>query len=132
MLRQRFIDNSTFTWNDGPLNNLNIKVLDSPKVGLAACFYKGPIGNVDLTGTDPLSGIRLWIATDETTFDQYAWRAGLPQWQREQSWYDMNGHATPACYGWAAGSTTYAMFVDNHNTSQLYWSVCYSSMEKPC
>ena len=126
LLRQRYINNSTYTWNNGPLNDLNIKTLDSGPVGLQVCFYEGPIDNVNLNGTDPHSGMRLWIATSETTFAQYAWRAGLPSWVPEQSlWIDLNGHASPACYGWGKGSTTYVMFVDNQNDVQLYWYVCF-------
>jgi hypothetical protein len=126
-LRQRFIDNQTWTWYDGPLNNLDISTLDSERVGLQACFYDGPIdgvGSVSLNGTDPTSGMRIFVATSETTFAQYAWRSGLPSWVQEQSnWSGVNGQATPACFGWAAGGTTYVMFVDEENAVHLYWSV---------
>ena len=121
LLRQKHIDNVTYTWNNGPLNDLNVKVFDSFRVGLAVCFYQGPIENTNLNDTDPESGLRLWVATDETTFDQYAWRAGLPQWVWEETLPDMNGHATPGCFGWGAGWTTYTMFVDADDIPQLYW-----------
>lgn len=120
-LRQKHIDNVTYTWNDGPLNDLNIEVFDSDRVGLAVCFYEGPIENANLEDTEPESGIRLWIATDETTFDQYAWRAGLPQWVWEETLHELNGHAAPGCFGWGSGTTTYTMFVDVDDNIQLYW-----------
>ena len=126
-LRQRFIDNQTFTWYDGPLNDLDVSTLDSESVGLQACYYNGPIdsvGSVSLNGTNPNSGMRLFVATSETTFAQYAWRSGFTSWVQEQSnWSGVNGQATPACFGWAAGGTTYVMFVDEQNAIQLYWSV---------
>ena len=106
---------------DGPLNAMNLKALDSAQVGLKACLYFGPIANADLAGTDPMTGIRLFVASSETTFEQLSWRPGMPQWIWEQSWQDKNGHATPGCYNWAAGQTTYTMFVDLDDNIELFW-----------
>lgn len=123
-MKQRVIDNLTYTWHDGPLNNNNVEALDAERIGLQACFYQGPIAGVDLNGTDPTSGIRIFVATSETAFDQYAWRSGLESWVKEQSsWESVNGHATPGCFGWSAGWTTYVMFVGMENEVQLWWSV---------
>lgn len=122
----------TFTWVDGPLSALNIKVLDADKIGLDACFYAGPIDNVDLNGTLPDSGIRLFVATGETTFNQLAWRSGLPSWTWEQSWEDLNGHASPACYDLAGGNVTYVMFVGQQNAIELYWFVCFALIHTSC
>ena len=124
MLKQRFIDNQTYTWYGGPLNSANIRAFDAERVGLQACFYQGPIAGVEFNGTDRTSGMRIFVATSETTFDQYAWRPGLASWTKEQSSFEsMNGHATPGCFGWAAGWTTYVMFVGSQNDIQLWWSV---------
>ena len=124
LLRERVIDNSTYVWNDGALNQQNIKVLNADTVGMQACFYGGPLANVNLNGTDAMSGIRLWVAIGETKFEQYAWRSGLSSWTREQSsWNDMNGHASPTCYSWDVGQTTYVMFVDVEDRLVIYWCV---------
>ena len=124
MLRQRSLDNSTYVWTDGLLNKMNIKALDADKVGMQACFYDGPIDNVNLNGTNPDTGIRVFVATSETTFDQLAWRSGLPQWTLEQTWPNLNGQASPTCFGWARGNTSYVMFVDLQNAVDLYWYIC--------
>lgn len=127
MLRQRTINNITYAWSDGLLNDLNIKTLDADRVGLQACFYEGPIDGVDLNGTQPISGIRIWVATSETTFDQMAWRNGLPTWTFEQTWTNLNGYASPACFGWAPGTVTYVAFVDLQDAVNLYWFVRFYS-----
>lgn len=123
MLKQRRLDNLTYVWSDGLLNQMNIKALDTGQVGLQACFYEGPINNIDLNDTDKQTGMRLFVATSETTFDQVAWRYGLPHWEWEQSWQNLNGHASPACFGWDVGTTTYVMFIDLQNTVNMYWFV---------
>ena len=40
-LRQRSMNTSAYTWTDGPLHKLNIKVLDADRVGMRACLYLG-------------------------------------------------------------------------------------------
>lgn len=125
-LRQRSIDNLTYTWTDGLLNNLNVKMLDDERVGLRACFYPGPIDGANLDGTIGLAGIRVFAATSETTFDQLAWRSGLSKWVWEQRWMNLNGHASPACMGWGRGSVTYAMFVNEQNAVNVLWYVSKS------
>ena len=77
-MRERVIDNSTHIWGDGLLNQQNIKVLDADKVGMQCGYYGGSIAHVELTNTDPLNGMRLFVATVETQFDPYAWRYGMP------------------------------------------------------
>ena len=126
MLKQRIIDNTTYAWADGLLNNLDVRVLDADKVGLEACYYSGPIDNVDLNGTEPSTGIRLFVATSETTFDQFAWRRPLPQWvQEQQSWLNLNGHANPTSYNFAPDGVHYVAFVDLQNAVNLYWFVYF-------
>ena len=131
LVRQRSLDNITYVWTDGPLNDMNLKTLDADKIGLQVTWYGGTISNVDLNGTDHMTGMRLFVATSETTFDQLAWRSGLPQWIWEQSWPNQNGHANPACYSWAKGTTTYVMFVDLDNKINMYWYVCLVNIACP-
>lgn len=121
MLRQRSIDNLTYTWTDGLINDMKVKMLDDDRVGLRACFYSGPIDGVNLNGTSSLAGIRVFAATSENTFDQLAWRSGLSDWVWEQRWMSLNGHASPACMGWARGSVTYVMFVNDNDAVNVFW-----------
>ena len=119
-LKQRTFSNVTNTWNGGLLIKYNINTLDSERVGLRVCFYDGPIGNLSLAGTD---GLRLWVATSETTFEQWVWRSGLPDWLYEQTWRDMNAHASPACNPWMKGTTDYIAFVNAADMVDVYWLV---------
>lgn len=126
MLRQRSIDNNTWSWTDGSLNALNVSVFESTRVGLQACFYRGPIEGVDsadLEGTAIDGGVRVWVATSATTFAQYAWRPGMLQWVHEEDRRDVDGRANPACMGWGAGWTTYVAFVDLDGNIAIYWYV---------
>ncbi|KAK3696302.1 hypothetical protein LTR37_018038 [Vermiconidia calcicola] len=118
LLKQRSITNTTYTWTDGLINQLNIEVLDAERVGLQACFYDGPVGS---TGQGSWGGIRLWVASSETTFDQWVWNIGLSHWIWEQSWQELNGAASPACYGWAPDAVDYIMFLDLNNAISIYW-----------
>ncbi|KAK5171479.1 uncharacterized protein LTR77_004624 [Saxophila tyrrhenica] len=121
LLRQRSITNLTYVWSDGPLNDLKVRALDSAHVGLTAGFYAGPIGDVNLEGTKPYSGMRVLVGTGDTTFNQYSWRPGLTQWHYDQNWEDMNGEAAPAMFAWGRGQTTYINFIDQKNDVATYW-----------
>ena len=100
---------------------MNLKALDSDHVGLKACLYLGPIGNANLAGITATSGVRLFVASSDTTFEQFAWRPGMSKWIWEQTWRNKNGHASPGCFTWAKGQTTYSMFVDFDDNIELYW-----------
>lgn len=121
LLRQRSMDNLTYVWSDGLINNLNIKALDSELTGLTAAFYPGPIGDIDLNGTEANSGIRVLAGTEQTVINQYSWRAGLSQWNYEQNWQNMNGEAAPAMFAWGTGHTYYINFIDAQNNAVMYW-----------
>lgn len=88
---------------------------------MAAGFYAGTIGDLDLKGTSAFSGTRVLVGTSATTFEQYSWRPGLPQWVYEKTWPGMNAEAVPAMYGWAAGHTFYATFIDEQNDAVVWW-----------
>lgn len=65
--------------------------------------------------------MHLWYASNATTFQQYGWRAGDDEWQPQQEWPELNGHAGVGCYSWGGGSLSYVMFVDLQNTVNFYW-----------
>lgn len=119
-VRQRIIDSTTYTWTDGPLNDLNIQALDADRIGLKSCLYLGPITDVSTEVTTG-HGNRLFVATSETTFGQYAWYPDMSQWILEKTWPNVNGHASPACYGWGKGHTFYTWFVNLENNINMYW-----------
>ena len=123
ILKQRTIDNNTYTWSDGLINDLNITTLASDRVGLSVCWYYGPIMNSNMDFISGISGMRLWVATSAATFDQYAWRLGMSDWVYEQNWVDMNGQANPACHTPFLGNSTYVMFVNQTGAVDFYWLV---------
>lgn len=120
-LRQQTIDNKTFTWHPGVLDDLKITTFDADKRGLVTCYYNGPIADPSYNESSGDSGIRLFVATSETTFEQISWQPGMSSWVIEQQWTGFNGHAQPACNGWSPGSVTYAMFVDQDDQVAFYW-----------
>lgn len=68
------------------------------------------------------TGMHMWFASDESTFQQYGWRFGEDSWRYQETWTGKNGHAGVGCYSWAEdSSTTYAMFVNEANTVEVWW-----------
>lgn len=65
--------------------------------------------------------MHLWYASDKTTFKQLGWRYGDDEWDHQQDWENLNGHAGVGCYSWGEGTVTYVMFVDLDNTVNFYW-----------
>ena len=72
--------------------------------------------------------MHLWYASDNTTFKQYGWRYGDEEWDYQEEWKNLNGHAGVGCYSWGEGTVTYAMFVDLKNTVNFYWKDTNSNM----
>ena len=54
-LRERVNSNVTNIWVDGPINQLDIPVLDADQVGLLACWYGNSHGDVDWSGVSNLA-----------------------------------------------------------------------------
>lgn len=137
-LKQRSNSNTSSLWSDGPLNAMNLTVLDADQVGMQACWYGNAYGDTDYIHTDRPStgstaasseiGMHLWYASDNTTFKQYGWRYGDEEWDYQEEWKNLNGHAGVGCYSWGEGTVTYAMFVDLKNTVNFYWKDTNSNM----
>jgi hypothetical protein len=51
-LKQRSNSNTTSFWSDGPLNDMNLTVLDADQVGVQACWYGNAYGDTDYVHTD--------------------------------------------------------------------------------
>ena len=109
-------------WEDGPINDLNLKVFDADMVGMQACWYgsdygdneyahsplpNAPTGNNGNASLKNQVGMHMWFASDNTTFQQYGWRDGDDIWEYQETFYGLNGHAGVACYSWGPGTITY-------------------------
>jgi hypothetical protein len=120
-VRQRTSSNGsafqTNIWQDGPLNTLNLKANDADMIGLQACYWGNFYGDSDYTFangfnatpsnlTSHPTGMHLWYADSDTTFQQYSWDTGLIQWVNDnQTWHNMNGHAGVGCQTWESGTS---------------------------
>jgi hypothetical protein len=104
--------------------------MDSDAVGMGACWYGKLHNDNDYTNfkpskninADPYNvGMRIWFASNTTTFQQYGWRDGDDEWDYQQSWHGKNGHAGIGCYSWAPGTTTYVMMLNQTNELEIWW-----------
>jgi hypothetical protein len=132
-IRQKSNSNTTNVWVEGRVIDLNLKAYDADTVGMQACWYGGfygdadyehsPLANGQPNATSPGNdvGMHLWYASDNTTFQQYGWRAGEDTWSQQQTWNNKNGHAGVGCFSWGGGTTTYVMFVNLENAVEIWW-----------
>lgn len=120
-VRQRTSSNGsafqTNIWEDGPLNTLNLRANDADMIGLQACYWGNFYGDSDYTFADGFNGtqsnlttnptgMHLWYADSDTTFQQYSWNTGLTQWVNDNhTWHNMNGHAGVGCQTWESGTS---------------------------
>jgi hypothetical protein len=105
--------------------------MNSDAVGMGACWYGKFYNDTDyinfkptIATADPYNvGMRIWFASNATTFQQYGWREGDTAWNYQQSWNGKNGHAGIGCYSWdtAVGSTTYVMMLNHTNVLEIWW-----------
>lgn len=132
-VRQVTRTNQTEIWQAGHLNELNLKAFSAPTSGLQACWKGNYYGDSDfsrfptasgITNQQPFDerlGMNLWFATDNSTFQQYAWYNGQDVWVPVQEWKDVNGHAGVGCYSWGEGTSTYTMLVNKENDVEFWW-----------
>jgi hypothetical protein len=112
-VRQRVSSNSSVfqenTWEDGQLNDLKLKANDADQIGLQACFWGDFRGDIDYTNgnfssstntTFISTGIHLWYADTNTSFQQYSYIYGQYQWQFDTSFPNQNGQAGVGCQTW--------------------------------
>lgn len=146
-VRQRINSNSsayqTNIWKDGPLNDLELTANDADMVGLQACYWGNFYGDSDYTFANGFNatntnttiaptGMHLWYADSDTTFQQYSWYTGQTQWSNDNhTWHNMNGHAGVGCQTWDSGTVQYVFFVDVENTMEIWWKDSNSTNETP-
>jgi hypothetical protein len=116
-VRERIASNSsaygTNLWNDGQINKLNLKANDADMIGLQACYWGNFYGDSDylfnatnLNVTTAPTGMHLWYADSDTTFQQYSLYVGEAQWLNDnQTWHNVNGHAGVGCQTWDSGTS---------------------------
>jgi hypothetical protein len=107
-VRQRSGSNATTDWTDGTINQEALQTYRGDLVGLHAC--------IDSSDT---AAMRLWYASDDTTFEEYAFTNDAWAWQR--SWRNYSGAAGVGCYSWGTDNYTYASFVNLDNTLELWY-----------
>jgi len=120
-VRHRVNSNTTNTWVDGTLNDLDLVTFSGDQVGMLACWYGNPDLNVTTNDPTDAVGIRLWYPPVENVFQEISWRPSTNTWTLEQNWSGMNGHASPACFSWGDENETYVIFVDLDDQAVIYW-----------
>ncbi|KXT08284.1 hypothetical protein AC579_4610 [Pseudocercospora musae] len=94
---------------------------------MAACWYGSEtVGSVSSQGLSRTSNssdlaIRLRCAEKETSFQEVVYHGDTQQWAKQQTWSDLNGHASPACINRDPGSVDYMMFLDLNDAINIYW-----------
>ncbi|KAK5948904.1 hypothetical protein OHC33_009990 [Knufia fluminis] len=133
LLRQRINTNEslglTNVWDDGPLNDLNLKVNDADAVGMQACYFGNYYGslvnyndaNFSTSNSTPSTGMNIWYAAEDTTFEQYEWTTGQSQWSHTRTWPNMNTHAGIGCQSWLTNTTSYVFMINSNNTLNIWW-----------
>lgn len=141
-IRQKTNSNVTNIWQDGEINQLNLTAMDAESVGMQACWYGSFYGDTDYADLKPTVtadgsnattystevGMHIWYASDATTFQQYGWRDGYDNWEKQDNWTDMNGHAGVGCYSWGPGTVTYTIMVNSENTAEIWWKDTNASL----
>lgn len=63
--------------------------------------------------------LRLWYASDSTTFEEYLYHDNEGEWKWQQSWPNMSGAAGVGCYSWGPNNM-YVAFVNLQNQVEIY------------
>lgn len=85
-IRQRSSSNQSSGWSDGSIGRANLKAWNGDMVGVQACWA--------INFSVP---IRIFYASDETTFEEYLWFAQDDTWAWQRSWKGYSGTAGVAC-----------------------------------
>ncbi|KAI9808912.1 MAG: hypothetical protein M1827_007137 [Pycnora praestabilis] len=133
-IQERVNDNATNLWSYGPIGDLNLKAMDSPEVGLQACWYgsfysdavynHSPVpGQTNGTHNAPEQsvGMHLWYGETDTSFNEVAWTYGDTVWSEQQKFEGFNAHAGVGCYSWGPGSVSYVFMVNFQNSVEIWW-----------
>ena len=66
--------------------------------------------------------MRLWYASNNTTFEEYLYHDDEGEWKWQRSWENFSGAAGVGCYTWARNHAyIYAAFVNLQNQVEIYY-----------
>jgi len=63
--------------------------------------------------------VRLWYASDSTTFEEYLYHDSEGEWRWQQSWKNLSAAAGVGCYSWGPNNI-YAAFVNLQNQVEIH------------
>ena len=110
-VRQRSGSNATNAWTDGSINDKNLESYRGDLIGLHAC------------PASPNADMRLWYASNETTFEEYTFgNDDDDEWTWQRSWTGYSAAAGVGCYSWGPDNYTYAAFVNLDNALELWYN----------
>lgn len=109
-IRQRSNSNTTGVWTNGTIDNVGLKAYVGDLVGMQACWA----GNLGV-------GMRIWFASNSTTFQEYIWYDPEDTWRWQREWTGYNGAAGVGCYSWGPNTTAYVTLVTLKNNVELWY-----------
>lgn len=111
-VRERTGNNNTMDWANGPIDKANLTAYRGDLIGLHAC-WAGYSNNVP---------IRLWHASDESTFEEYVFYSDENEWRWQRTWNDYSGAAGIGCYSWTGPNNfIYAAFVNSNSDVEIWY-----------
>jgi hypothetical protein len=66
-------------------------------------------------------GMRIWFASNSTTFQEYIWYDPDDTWKWQRDWTGYNGAAGVGCYSWGEGTTAYVTLITLRNNVELWY-----------
>ena len=112
----------------GPLSSLNLQAFDDDHVGMVTCWTGPTTGEEEYQGNPKIHSAsnvtwRIAYAEDANTFKTWTYGWDTQTYTEEQTLPNLNGRSTPACNNRQNGTVDYMMFMDLHNTANVYWFV---------
>jgi hypothetical protein len=102
--------------------------------GLQACYWGDFFGDTDYIDgnfstnkTIIPTGIHIWYADTNTSFQRYSYIVGQDQWQYDTRFPNQNGQAGVGCQTWESGTVYYISMVDLDDNINIWWKDSNSS-----
>jgi hypothetical protein len=73
------------------------------------------------SGGSSEDGMRIWFASNSTTFQEYIWYDSDDTWTWQREWTDYNGAAGIGCYSWGEDTTAYVTLVTLRDNVELWY-----------
>jgi hypothetical protein len=65
--------------------------------------------------------MRIWFASNSTTFQEYIWDYPDDTWKWQREWSGYNGAAGVGCYSWGDSTTAYVTLMTLRNNVELWY-----------